>query len=192
MQIDFPDCLKFTLLVEGGWSSNPNDPGGDTMQGITLAVYREWNDDPNTTADQLRNISAADVSAIYEQSYWDKVQGDQLAAGVDLSVFDMQVNSGSNSAKILQATVGVTVDGNIGPITLAATNKINPATLINALAVHQEAFYRSLADFQYFGNGWINRTVARKAAALRMTGSQIMAKATNPPEHFFELIKSII
>lgn len=194
MQINFQNCLKFTLLSEGGWESNSHDPGGDTMEGITLTVYREWRNDPHTTAEQLHNISAADVSAIYQQNYWDKVQGDQLLSGVDLSVFDMQVNAGSNSGKILQAIVGVVVDGVIGPVTIAATNAIDPVTLINQLALHQAAFYRSLSTFKYFGAGWINRTNARHAAALSLaTSTQMMAnaKAINPPDAFFNFIQSI-
>jgi lysozyme family protein len=201
MQLNFNPSLSFTLVQEGGWSANPDDPGGDTMEGITLAVYREWSNDPSLTGDDLRNITDADVATIYQQNYWNIVQGDKLKNGVDLSVFDMQVNSGSHSAKILQAIVGTTVDGAIGPKTIAATNAIMPVRLINALALNQAAFYRSLSNFPIFGHGWINRVNARHAAALAMAAGthpnvqQSLPMAgkvlDSPADDFYALIKRL-
>jgi lysozyme family protein len=46
--------------------------------------------------------------------------------------------------------------------------KCDPRTLVNDLADRQADFYRSLADFDTFGAGWLNRTEARRAAALAM------------------------
>ena len=112
---NFPACLAFTLTQEGGWSNNNSDPGGCTMKGVTLATYRSWKQDPTITCAELRNISSDDVSALYQQDYWTPVHGNSLPTGVDLMVWDMAVNAGvGGSAKLLQATVGVTVDGGIG------------------------------------------------------------------------------
>jgi lysozyme family protein len=137
------------------------------MQGITLAEFREFFNLPDATADDLKAITPGQVSDIYMTKYWQGVQGDALPAGVDLSVFDMGVNAGpETSIKILQRELGVTADGVIGPLTLAAASRQVPATLIGWLETGQARYYRSLAAFRYFGRGWINRCVARQGAAL--------------------------
>ena len=95
--------------------------------------------------------------------------------GVDLSVFDMGVNARIwRSARLLQRAIGFRgdeVDGCIGPETLGTATKCDPRTLVNDLADRQAEFYRSLADFATSGTGWLNRTEARRAAALAMIGA---------------------
>ena len=44
------------------------------------------------------------------------------------------------------------------------------AAIVNDLAERQAAYYRSLSDFPSFGRGWLNRTEARRKAALAMIG----------------------
>lgn len=172
MQTNFPDSLKFTLQSEGGFVNDPHDPGGATMEGVTLATYRSWKNDQSLTAVDLKAITDTEVSSIYKQNYWDTNSCDSLNPGVDLMVFDMDVNAGdSRSAKLLQATIGVTVDGGVGPATLTAANAMDSPTLINKLSSHQLAFYQSLATWQYFGKGWTNRIHARTAAALEMAAN---------------------
>jgi lysozyme family protein len=56
----------------------------------------------------------------------------------------------------------------IGPETLDAAAKCDPRTLGTDLAERQAAYYRSLADFAIFGTGWLDRTEARRNAALAM------------------------
>ncbi len=179
---NFPACLTFTLQMEGGWSDNPNDPGGCTMEGIILSTYQNWKNDQTLTCSDLQNISSDEVSSIYQQNYWTPIEGDSLMNGVDLMVFDMGVNAGTHgSAKLLQASLGVSVDGDIGPETLSAANSMNAIDLINRLAQHQAAYYRSLSDFQYFGNGWLNRVNARHAAALQLTNNVVPMVQTSYP-----------
>lgn len=165
----FAASLAFTLQSEGGWSDNPLDKGGATMKGITFATFRQYN--PGATVDDLRNISDGQVADIYRRGYWNAVKGDDLPAGVDLSVFDMGVNAGpGRSIRLLQGAVGVTEDGAIGPITLAAIAAADPQNLIGTLAASQQAYYERLPTFDTFGDGWTSRTAARKAAALALTG----------------------
>jgi lysozyme family protein len=110
--------------------------------------------------------------AIYRSLYWKTLRADALPPGVDLSVFDMGVNAGIwCSARLLQQALGFTgeeVDGSIGPETLAAADRFDARRLVNNLADRQTAYYRSLADFQTFRTGWINRTDVRRDAALAM------------------------
>ena len=72
---------------------------------------------------------------------------------------------------------GEEVDGCIGPETLGAAAKCNARTLVNDLADRQSAYYRPLPDFPTFGTGWLNRTEARRRAALAMVGGTETATA---------------
>jgi lysozyme family protein len=112
------------------------------------------------------------ATAIYRSLYWNPLRADALPVGVDLSVFDMGVNAGIwASAKLLQRALGFTgdeVDGSIGPETLGAAAKCDARSLIVDLAERQAAYYRGLTDFPTFGRGWLNRTRARRRAALAM------------------------
>ena len=168
----FSICVAFTLNSEGGYVNNPADPGGATNLGITLTTYREWADDPALGPRQLRGIAKTTAEAIYRSRYWNPLRADDLPAGVDLSVFDMGVNAGIwRSARLLQRAVGFAgsdVDGSIGPKTLAATARWSARSLIDELAERQTDFYRALANFTVFGDGWLARTHARQRAALAM------------------------
>jgi len=169
-------CLAFTLREEGGYVDDPADPGGATNMGITLATYRQWSDNPALGPAQVQAMTERTATAIYRSLYWNPLRADALPAGVDLSVFDMGVNAGIwGSARLLQRALGFTgdqVDGCIGPETLGAAAKADPWTLVDDLADRQAAYYRSLSDFPTFGGGWLNRTDARRRAALAMISGQ--------------------
>lgn len=167
--MSFEQALAHVLESEGGWSDHPADPGGATMKGITLATYREYKRNPHITKEQLRNISDAEVSDIYKKGYWDKSRCSAMPAGIGYLVFDASVNMGvGRSSKLLQESVGVTADGVIGPITLAAVNAANQNELIEEFSRRKEAFYRSLPTFDTFGKGWLNRVANTKAFAEQM------------------------
>jgi lysozyme family protein len=181
MEDRFDICVAFTLRQEGGYVDDPADPGGATNMGITLATYREWSDDPRLGDLQVKDMTLKTARAIYQSRYWNPLRADALPPGVDLSVFDMGVNAGiSRSARLLQQALGFTgdqVNGSIGPGTLAAADRFDARTLVNNLADLQTAYYRSLANFPIFGNGWIRRTKARRYAALAMIQSETMVAA---------------
>jgi len=168
----FETCLAFTLREEGGYVDDPADPGGATNMGITLATYRDWSDDADLGSAQVQDMTERTATAIYRSLYWNPLRADALPAGVDLMVFDMGVNAGIwRSARLLQRAIGFAgdqVDGCIGPETLSATAKCDRRTLVGDLADRQADYYRSLDDFETFGAGWLNRTEARRAAALAM------------------------
>jgi lysozyme family protein len=130
----FVICVAFTLRQEGGYVDDPADPGGATNMGITLATYREWSDDPDLGAFQVKDLTLKTARAIYRALYWNPLRAEALPPGVDLSVFDMGVNAGIwRSARLLQRALGFTgeeVDGAIGPGTLAAADRFDPRILV--------------------------------------------------------------
>ena len=154
------------LAHEGGYVWHAEDPGGETNFGVTRAVYEQYAG-RQVMDGEMEGLTHDDVYPIYKENYWDRVRGDELPSGVDLSVFDWGVNSGtSRSAKALQRIAGVEQDGGIGPMTLQAVLEIEPAEIIEQMHHMRDSFYRSLSTFDTFGRGWIRRNDETKEQAL--------------------------
>jgi lysozyme family protein len=173
----FDACMPFIFKAEGGYSDNPADPGGPTNYGITLATLRAYEGDPNLTADDVKKLTPAVAREIYRTAYWNRMQCGALPAGLDLEVFDFGVNSGpAESVKTLQGLVGVTQDGSVGPITLAAVGQFNVGDLIGRFAQARLAFYQSL-NMPEFEQGWATRVAQIQTAATKMLDASQVAVA---------------
>lgn len=175
MERNFPEALAHTLRFEGGWSNNPNDPGGATMKGVTQRTYNQYLG-RQASQDELRNISDAEVAAIYRKLYWDECLGDALADGLDFALFDAAVNTGPREAsRLLQRIVGAPADGVLGAKSLAAVNEYIAAQglpkLIDAYTEARQAYYRLLPTYVHFGEGWRKRAdgVAKVAKDISQT-----------------------
>ena len=111
MNTNFSNALRHVLRHEGGWSDHPKDPGGATMKGVTLLVYRR-HFGADKGKNDLRQITEAQLEQVYRSGYWDKCHCDELPTGIDYVVFDAAVNSGpGRGAKWLQAAIGAKQDG---------------------------------------------------------------------------------
>lgn len=164
---NFPASLAFTLQEEGGWSDDPDDPGGQTMMGITLRTFQAFFH--GGTADQLRAITSDQAGTIYRRNYWGLMGCDNLPAGVDLMAFDFGVNAGpSRSITYLQVVAGTGRDGIDGALTEAAVAKMSPTLVIAKLSRLQRAHYQALPQFDEFGSGWLARTDRRVKLALSL------------------------
>lgn len=164
----FARCDALVDAWEGGaaYTDRPDDAGGPTRHGVTLATLTAWRKTPCTPAD-VQALTAAEASAIRHGLYWAKVQGDQLPAGLDLMVYDMAINMGpATAAKALQTVLGLTVDGVIGPVTLLGVHTFpDLAGLIEKLRVWRAMRYRGMTGFPVFGRGWLKRVEACAATA---------------------------
>jgi lysozyme family protein len=165
---NFDRCLAEVLRHEGGWADHPKDPGGATMQGITLLTYSVWMGRV-ATKKELRNIPADHRDAIYCELYWDKVRGDELPKGVDLCLFDFAVNSGPKRAVAgVQEALAVNADGVLGPVTMGAIQKADPKTLIPWVCEYRLAFLQRLPIWDTFGGGWAKRVKDVQSVAMEM------------------------
>ena len=170
MKENFEKCLEMLLVHEGGFVNHPEDPGGMTNLGVTKKVWEEWVGH-DVSEKEMRNLTPLMVAPLYKRKYWDACRADELVSGLDYAVFDFAVNSGvGRAAKTLQACVGVTPDGGIGPATLAAVKTKDPKELIENLCDKRLNFLQSLSTFATFGKGWERRVNEVKAEALRMLG----------------------
>lgn len=150
----FDQAFVDLMINEGTYSDDPNDSGGKTMFGITEEVARAWG-----YKGEMRLLTQDTAKAIYKSKYWAAWYED-FPYLLAFSIFDTAVNSGPDRAhRILQKVFGVTVDGIVGPKTLAAMKDFDPI----ALFVHYNAarleFYTSLSNWQHFGKGWTLRVV---------------------------------
>jgi lysozyme family protein len=165
---NFDACVALVLANEGGFSDRPDDPGGATNFGITKRTLEAFLGHA-VSVDDVRNLSSNTAIEIYRSNYWNVMRCGDLPSGVDLMVFDYGVNSGPATAvKALQALVGVTEDGAVGKITLAAVAKVSPITLVNGLAEARMTFLRSLSGFPTFGPGWTKRVAEMQQKAQIM------------------------
>ena len=164
----FPTLLKH----EGGFVNDPVDPGGPTNKGITLETFqgsakKYLGIDP--TLDNLEALTDAQASKIYKPLYWDKVRGDDIELQELANiVFDFQVNAGGGASKLLQRVLNelgaqppLVVDGDIGPGTMAALNRMDPKAVYNRYKQGRIDYYEDLVARRpsqaKFLTGWLKR-----------------------------------
>lgn len=149
----FDTIFERLMLHEGGYVNHPNDPGGETMYGVTKRVAQAhgyWGD--------MRKLPKSLAKQITEKSYYNAVKGDQLDRLIAWQLTDAAYNHGPKQAvKFLQRAVGASADGLIGPRTLeavAAMDKNDVVLLFNAERID---FYTGLRGWVSFGKGWARR-----------------------------------
>ncbi|MEL6840243.1 MAG: holin-associated N-acetylmuramidase [Pseudomonadota bacterium] len=143
---------------EGGYVNDPDDPGGATKYGVTIHTMRrlglDLDQDGRIDTDDVKMLTRAHAVSIFVEHYFRKPKIDQLPEVLHATVFDMYVNAGANAVKILQRLLGdmritVTVDGIIGPQTIAATKKgleAAPKHFVDAYGIARRNYYYDLAD----------------------------------------------
>jgi uncharacterized protein (TIGR02594 family) len=168
----FEHALAHVLAMEGGYAEDPNDPGGPTNFGITLATYALDKglalsaENLGQLKAELKAIPQATVRRIYLERYWQPARCPELPAALALFHFDAAVNHGlAGAPRMLQEAVGAAVDGEIGPETLANAASLPVARSLARYADIRRRLYRSLATFWRFGNGWLARVERTLAAA---------------------------
>lgn len=165
--------LDHILAHEGGWANDPQDPGGCTMRGITLATYRAHGHRGATCAD-LRKSTLAEARRIYQVGYWAGVRGDDLPAGVDLQVCDHGVNAGiARGVALLRDALGAGPQSSLAKLVETARRVYlrDPAALVREVAARRERYYRGLAQFPRYGRGWLRRVAAAEAAARKLVAA---------------------
>lgn len=144
----FERAVNFVMDLEGGYTNDPQDHGGETRWGITKRDHPEI-DIPTLTRDQ--------AAEIYRKAYWNICKCDQLPSGINLLVFDCAVNQGTDkAARLLQRSLKVEEDGVIGPETLNAAKEAG-SSLVAELAAQRMLAYGSIPQFTRYGLGWSRR-----------------------------------
>ena len=149
------------LDVNEGGAYTAEDCGrGPSKWGITLATYRQW--DPGATADTIRDMTRDDAAYFYQFQFgWEPLRiGAIYSQAVANKVFDLQVNTGQGIV-FLQRAVGVTPDGKLGPVTVAAVNSLPPDDVLRGIYAAGKAHYDGIVaahpEKQQFYAGWMAR-----------------------------------
>lgn len=170
---DFTLFFPILLKHEGGYVNHPDDPGGPTNKGITLATLSQCSRELlglTPSVDLLRELSDEQAGIIYKALYWDAIHGDDIVSQPLANlVCDFQVNAGTASSRLLQAVLNergirpaLVIDGVVGSRTLMAINHCDTHRVYAAFKLRRMAYYRSLArrrpSLGRFLAGWLRRT----------------------------------
>lgn len=177
---NFPYAIEEPLKSEGGYANDPKDPGGETYRGISRKAYPDWEGwaildrVPNKKYNQVFPELESAVKTFYFNEKWvkfnlDKVTDKDIAA----AALDTVIQHGKGASLIQQALqrLGhpVTVDGRIGPDTVAHLNKTPPKDFLASLYDVREGYYKGLVrtnpDLVKFLPGWMKRISPMKGAA---------------------------
>lgn len=177
----FDRLMAHVLGNEGGYANHPDDRGGETNWGVTVAVARRYG-----YSGSMRSMTRAQAVDIYRARYWVEPGYDRIAAlseGVAGELFDTGVNMGPAVAStMLQRALNalkrqgkdypdLKADGDAGPATRAALQaflqvrgKEGEAVLLKALNCIQGERYIDLAERrpanESFVYGWLRTRVA--------------------------------
>ena len=178
----FERALEHVLEFEGGWTNDPQDPGGPTNKGITLEVFAESKGvklnsrNSSSLIRELKTITDELVREIYFKRYWRHAGCPEFPAALGFIHFDAAVNHGpARAVRMLQKAVGCEVDGEVGPLTIAAAREIELSVAVKNYSRIRDVFYRSLHHFPRFGRGWLRRLRAAEKRALGLIGRKIEA-----------------
>lgn len=180
MSILFDKTFEHLIMIEGGYVNDPKDSGGATRYGITENTARS-----HGYTGQMSELPLREAQRIYKAAYWDAVYGDEIGAfspEIAAELFDTAVNMGIKFAgtclqRVLSAMnrngtdyPDVTIDGAVGPATVAALRAYllkrkldGEVVLLRALNALQGARYIELAETRQkdeaFVFGWLLRRV---------------------------------
>lgn len=153
----------YKRATKKGFVNDPDDTGGATMAGVTIGTYRSycrykgWR---TPSVQDLKNMPYKLWRDIVYTMYWNKWKGDtiddQRTANM---VVDWVWHSGAATIKKVQALLGVTQDGIVGPKTIAALNSAQDINtkIYSARKAYFEAIIRKNPSQKKWLKGWMNR-----------------------------------
>ena len=178
---NFEKAFAHTLGLEGKYSNNPNDTGGETMWGITKALATHYG-----YSKPMREMPVDIAQKIYKVEFWDKLKLDEVAKmspELAIEMFDTAVNMGGAVAVMfLQSCLNsfnqqgklyadIKEDGAIGKTTIDTLHKYYATrgvdgvkVLLKAVNCLQGARYIELGQKrpqnEEFAFGWFNNRVS--------------------------------
>ena len=164
---DVRKLAPFILKWEGGFVNDPDDLGGATNMGVTIGAWKscgyDKDGDGDIDVDDLHLLTHEDVvNRVLKPHYWDRWKADEIKSqSVANILVDWVWASGTHGIKIPQRLLGVTVDGIVGPKTIAAVNAKNPRELFDMIKIARFDFIEDICHQRptnnKFKRGWMNR-----------------------------------
>ncbi len=183
---------------EGGFVDDPDDPGGATKYGVTLATLRrlgmDLDGDGRVGVADLRRLDRAQAVDIFLRHFFRRPGLDGLPEALQAPVFDMYVNAGANAVRILQRLLremghDLAVDGVIGPQTRAAARdaaRPDPIVLRDAYGVARRNYYFRLADLRPASRKYVRTRSGGKGGWIRRAEAFLSPRYHMSDEEFRE------
>lgn len=166
-------AISIVLQMEGGYSDDKIDPGGETNYGISLryleSIGEDIDKDGEVNGKDIKAMTKEEAIIIYRNFWWNKY-GYNNILDLDLAtkIFSLSVNMGALRAhKLMQISINrmndkaLTVDGRFGQKTINAANSLNPHLLLDELKLNAAHYYINLiADkpkLSKYTLGWMRR-----------------------------------
>lgn len=191
----FDEAFDYTYQFEAGLDDDPDDPGGITNDGITLADLTELgfagggdiDGDHDIDADDIRKMSMQDKKRAYKELYWDHMCLDEIESqAIAIKIFDTAVNLGrAGASNIVQRilndfifivglrnTPPLKVDGSFGPKTRESLNKLAQPALLCLISSEQSQIYHAIVTrrptSQKYLAGWLRRAYSWPECLIRL------------------------
>lgn len=173
---------------EGGFIDDPDDPGGATKFGVTIHTMRrlglDLTGDNLVDVSDVRALSRKQAAEIFLEHYYERSGLDGLPQILQPSVFDMYVNAGSHSVRILQKLLNemgfaIVVDGLVGPQTSNAAKKAarrGAEPLRDAYGIARRNYYFCLADRRPASRKFARTNSGRKGGWIKRAEEFISPK----------------
>lgn len=148
-----------------GWADVPDDKGGPTLCGVTIATYTSYcrrKGYPRPTLTRLRNMPFSHWLDIMKGMFWDRWKADNINnQAIANALVDWVWTSGKPGIVVPQRILGVKADGVVGPNTLAAVNGADARTLFDHIRHAHTAFVHGIVARnpreRKFLRGWERR-----------------------------------
>ena len=162
------EMLAQVVAREGPFVHLAADRGGSTNWGITASTLAAWRRKP-VSDDDVKALTQAEALTIYRTLYFDRPGFAKLPRALQPLMLDFGVNSGPPLAvRALQECLGLTPDGALGPLTLAAVEHAcfhdDASHLLTALSKWRVMMLTRLVRRDpmqlTFLAGWMSRTLS--------------------------------
>ena len=170
--IIYPTLIKF----EGYYANDPNDPGGETYQGVArkynpfwagwkiIDAYKAAHNGFIPTNTKINDPALDQLVKDRAKQYFDKIYGTQIKSN-SIATIAIQVFWGTAEGikqVVQQAAINlgakISADNTFGPQTLAAINTLPQIDLYNEMKRLYINYFTRLGTYQpQYATGWLNR-----------------------------------
>lgn len=165
---DVNKLIGFILKWEGGFVNDPDDLGGATNKGVTIATWRQVgydkDGDGDIDVDDLKLLTNDDVmNRVLKPHYWDRWKADNIKnQSIANILVDWVWASGKYGIVRPQKILGVVADGIVGNKTISALNNYpDQKQLFDLIKADRVAYIDEICKARpanlKFRTGWLRR-----------------------------------
>ena len=151
----FPQVFNYLMNIEGVYSNDSDDPGGETKYGISKASFPD---------EDIKNLTLHRAEYLYRKHYWERykcdlIQSPILAAELFVALVNVSAFRVIRYLQIACNELGANlkVDSIIGPATLDFINSFrHPKAIVSGLEGEMYQHYINQGKKKYI-SGWLIR-----------------------------------